>query len=444
MGLDRLVLMESFPAGRSPETFAGMIERVDEKCPVCGAGLVRRANQPVWCGECKWNLGAYEPGKKDPVVSRWVAGFSHRTGYRLDAAFFSENLGVPLKPPGWTAARVGLLAVSVVVFALVVGCLGLGLWWIVGGFPSWSMVPGAFLVFVAWALLPRLGRVGARGVLTPHEAPQLHALVNEVCAAVGCPRADVVIVNSEFNASAGVVGWRRRRVLRIGLPLWGSLAPAERVALLSHEMGHFVNNDPLRGMLTQSALTVFGALADAVRPHPDMANPGHGLDKALNELAILVVSPVLWAVSSLLAAVQLGLRSVASRDSRRAEYSADLLAAEVAGTYGLVGLLNTLVVAKSVVTAIRGVELSPRPGAAQWRGAATRIRENADIKAARQLSVREGASLWSSHPPAGYRARMIEALPVQDAKVTLSDERTAAIDVEVAAWYQRAGRDISA
>jgi heat shock protein HtpX len=439
-----LVLMESFVAGRSPGSFAGMIESVDDKCPECDAGLVRRARQPVWCGGCEWNLGAYEPDKKAPRVDRWVAGFSHRAGYRLDAAFFSENVGKPLEPPGLTAARVGLLAVSLGILVLVVGCLGLGLWWVVDGFPSWSLVPGAFLVFVAFALLPRFGRVARWGALTPKEAPQLHALVNEVCEAVGCPRPDAVVVDSGFNASAGIVGWRRRRVLRIGLALWGSLAPAERVALLGHEMGHFVNNDPLRGLLTQPALTVFGALADAVRPHPDMASPGNGLDQDLLKLALLVVSPVLWAASSLLAAVQLGLRSIASRDSQRAEYSADVLAAEVAGTNGLVGLLNTLVLGDSVVTAIRGVELSPRPGAALWLGAAARAKQNADITVARQLSVRESASLWSSHPPAGYRARMIEALPVQDAKVVLSDERLAAIDVEVADWYKRAGRDITA
>ncbi|MFD1051513.1 hypothetical protein ACFQ1S_41180, partial [Kibdelosporangium lantanae] len=156
-----------------------MIERVDDRCPRCDSGLVRRVNQPVWCGECEWNLEAYESTRKVPLVERWVTRLSHRVGYRLDAAFFRENVGRPLRPPGWTAARVGLLAVSVVVLALVVGCLGLGLWWIVDGFPSWSLVPGAFLVFAAWALLPRLGRVGDWGALTAREAPRLHALIDE-------------------------------------------------------------------------------------------------------------------------------------------------------------------------------------------------------------------------------------------------------------------------
>src|SRR3954470_13461604 len=105
-----LVLMESFVAGRSPETCAGMIESVDDKCPECAAGLVRRARQPVWCGGCEWHLEAYAPDKKAPRVARWVAGLRQRAGSRLDAAFFGENGGKPLEPPGLTAARVGFLA----------------------------------------------------------------------------------------------------------------------------------------------------------------------------------------------------------------------------------------------------------------------------------------------------------------------------------------------
>ncbi|TCO58670.1 M48 family metallopeptidase [Actinocrispum wychmicini] len=373
---------------------------------------------------------------------RWVSRLARRMGHRLDLAFFTENVGKPLSRPGWSVARVGLLVVSLVLFAVVLGCVGLGLWWVVADFPSWLLVPGLLMMLLGWALLPRLGRVDEWGAVAPADAPRLRALVDSVCAAVECAVPDVVIVDSRFNASAGVVGWRRRKVLRIGLPLWGALEPAERVALLGHEVGHFVNNDPIRGLLTRPALTVFGPLAEAVRPHPDMANAGYALDFVIKAV-LIVVSPVLWAVSWALSAIHLGLLAVASRDHQRAEYAADVLAARVAGTDGVVGLVDTLVMGESIVMAIRGAELSAEPGAASWRVAATRVRQGADVKVARQVSVREDASLWSSHPPAGYRARMIEALPAHEALVTLSEEDLAAIDREVAAWYKRAGRDIS-
>ena len=46
----------------------------------------------------------------------------------------------------------------------------------------------------------------------------------------------------------------------------GSLTAGERVALLGHELGHFVNGDPRRGLLTQPALTMLASAADLFRP----------------------------------------------------------------------------------------------------------------------------------------------------------------------------------
>ncbi|WP_309114375.1 hypothetical protein [Saccharothrix sp.] len=70
----------------------------------------------------------------------------------------------------------------------------------------------------------------------------------------------------EFNAGASDHGLRRRRRLVLGLPLWGVLEPQQRVALPAHEMGHFVNGDPTRGIATSPALVTPGVLADLVRP----------------------------------------------------------------------------------------------------------------------------------------------------------------------------------
>ncbi|MEU4592838.1 hypothetical protein [Micromonospora aurantiaca (nom. illeg.)] len=47
---------------------------------------------------------------------------------------------------------------------------------------------------------------------------------------------------------------------------WGALNGPARVALLGHELGHFVNGDVRRGPVTQPALTMLGNAADLFRP----------------------------------------------------------------------------------------------------------------------------------------------------------------------------------
>jgi hypothetical protein len=44
-------------------------------------------------------------------------------------------------------------------------------------------------------------------------------------------------------------------------------------------------------------------------------------------------------------------------------------------------------------------------------------------------------SLWDSHPPAGLRARMVEARPAREPLIELSEDESARIDRELAGWY---------
>jgi hypothetical protein len=85
--------------------------------------------------------------------------------------------------------------------------------------------------------------------------PVLHTLVNDVAQELGGQPITHIIVNDDFNAAYGVVGWRRVPVLWIGLPLWMALRPQERLALLGHEIAHGVNRDGTRSFIVRSALS---------------------------------------------------------------------------------------------------------------------------------------------------------------------------------------------
>ncbi|TDC34725.1 hypothetical protein E1211_16980 [Micromonospora sp. 15K316] len=61
----------------------------------------------------------------------------------------------------------------------------------------------------------------------------------------------------------------------------------------------------------------------------------------------------------------------------------------------------------------------------------------------RQLSVREQASLFASHPPHGLRHRMLTACAWQDSRLTVTEARNERIDTELARHYERVSRAIA-
>ncbi|MFI7608934.1 M48 family metallopeptidase [Micromonospora sp. NPDC049366] len=411
-------------------------------CPNCGAATVTLFDGPAWCAACEWNLDAFDPRRRAPEFGwAWVDRWTHRVAYRLTRGQFAGLVGRPLGSDRSSAAEVAIAVASVLLTLGVLALAATGVWLTVAfGFPSFAAVPGVALIGLAVALRPRFGRVDPDlEVLTRDRAPELFGLVDEVAAAVGTPAPDIIGVDADLNAYAGAVGVRRRRVLCLGLPYWGSLDAPERVALLGHELGHFGNRDPRRMLLTQPAFTMLGSAADLVRP-VDTVRGGGLLEMAGAALATVFQ----WTLSRLLFGVHLVLLAVAQRDAQRAEYRADEMSARAAGTDAASRLLDIALRAESVALAVRR-EARAGHGPQRWRAAVAEARDAAadQLPLLRQLSVRDDASLFASHPPTGLRHRMLREGPRYEPAVVLTEERSARIDAELAREYERVRRDLS-
>jgi Zn-dependent protease with chaperone function len=79
--------------------------------------------------------------------------------------------------------------------------------------------------------------------LRKDEAPRLFAAIDDVTRSLRAPRADVVLINDEYNAGVsqvprlGVFGWHRNYLV-VGLPLMQALPPDEWRGVLAHEFSH--------------------------------------------------------------------------------------------------------------------------------------------------------------------------------------------------------------
>ena len=260
---------------------------------------------------------------------------------------------------------------ALLLYAVMAAAVVFGAWLVLHDFPSLAIIPGVLLLAVGVALRPRFGRLNPRATtLSRQEAPTLFGLIDKVAAAVGAPSPHVIIVERSFNAYAGTVGLRRRRVLALGLGLWSALPPQQRVALLGHELGHFVNGDPGRGLLTQPAFTALAQLAELTRPIPGSVARASGLAEWIGSAIAYAVMSVLYGA---LRAGQLALWVVAFRDTQRAEYLADDLAAKAGGSDAATALADTLVRLDAIEFAVRRAARSGGT-ADEWRQAADAAR----------------------------------------------------------------------
>jgi heat shock protein HtpX len=401
-------------------------------CPRCSEPTVSLGLAHPWCAACDWNLDRALPSV---VGWKWIDRRLHRVATRLTDGQFTALADGPLVRGSMSAARAVTIGAALTLIAGVFAIAAAGVWLLCfePGFVAKGL--GVVLLGTAVVLRPRLGRLAtasedARQVERT-AAPELFGLVERVAIEVSAPLPHVVLIGQDLNASTTTVGLRRRRVLRLGLPLFATLDPQERVALIGHELGHFVNGDVRRGPLTHTARTTLGRVAALFAP------PEHGyrgiidavsrsIGGFLSRTALLLQTLLLWT---------------SLRDSQRAEYLADELGARAGGSDAAIRLTDHLLLTEAITTVIQR-EARAGNGIRAWRAAADTARANqaTRIPLLRRLSRRTEPSLFASHPPQGLRSEMLERRPRHPAAVHLSEAASARIDGELAGSEARVRR----
>jgi len=400
--------------------------------------LVSVPDADPWCGSCEWNLDAYEPRFGAGWVWNKIYRWDQRAGFRADRLLGELSRLDPAAPIPPGPYRI-LVGVSIALMLGLLAALEGGIFLLVAHEGPAQVVGGVFLLWLAWMLRPRFGRL--KKLLEPgyripeNGAPTLRALIERVARETGAPLPEVLAFDFSWNAAAAVVGVRRTRVLLLGVPMLLALKPQELVALIGHELGHFQYGDNRRAVLTGPALTIFGNFSRTLRPRP-----GDAFDRGLYNLPALVYSLARLAaglISVLLWGIHIGLHVLDSRYGRRVELRADTSAVRVAGSAATLDLVDLL----AMIPELKGYVQHYVPkgeAAATWRRmlASVRERQGGLTPLVRQHSIRLGASLLASHPTPGRRHQWLTALPTGHPAIVLDPETTATIEREVAPYAE--------
>jgi heat shock protein HtpX len=280
----------------------------------------------------------------------------------------------------------------------------------------------------------------APGNVTPRDRlPTLYQAVDHVAQALGASTVDAVVIDWRFNASFRQVGWRRRKVLTLGLPLLAILNGEERVALIAHELAHAVNGDPNRSFFTGTAVTSLIEWYRLLRPYRIWNFRSHGssagaladMGAVVGNLLSLCLSGVAWLGAYVLS-------HLLWHDSQRAEYLADSLAARVAGTDTMLALLDKLHFSRTFTNAVRSVSVGQGSLSLfdELQRSMAEMPER-ELERIRRVEHLEATRLDVTHPPTVYRIELLKARPMPQPQVVVSPLDVEQMDRELEPYKKR-------
>jgi heat shock protein HtpX len=172
-----------------------------------------------------------------------------------------------------------------------------------------------------------LAASGAK-IVSADEAPDLHAMVERLCAMADLPKPRIAVVNSDVPNAFATGRNPKHAAVAVTSGLWHRLEPQELESVLAHELSHIANRDVLV-MTIASFFAMLAAMLTRFGLYAGMFGGFGGGNRNSNNnnqvpvwLIVFVVSIVVYAISFVL------IRTI----SRYREYAADRGSALITGT----------------------------------------------------------------------------------------------------------------
>ncbi|MBR8744401.1 zinc metalloprotease HtpX [Nocardiopsis sp. MG754419] len=229
---------------------------------------------------------------------------------------------------GLTTRMVMTMFVLILVYvAFIVGLVlaGLNIWLVV-------VLVGAFALFSYFSSDKiAMFSMGAKEV-TPEQAPDLHAMVDRLCAMADMAKPRVGIADTDVPNAFATGHSEKSAVICVTTGLMRRLEGPELEAVVAHELSHIAHRDVMVMTIAGFLGIVAGFLTQAGLRFAMFAGAGgrgnnNGPAPAVVALLVVLVSAIAWALSFLLT------RAL----SRYRELSADRAAAYLTGRPSMLG-----------------------------------------------------------------------------------------------------------
>lgn len=333
-------------------------------------------------------------------------------------------------PRPWSLWIAYLLAT--LIYGLSVAWAILGLWVMLQPWPTlFHPIVGSLCLLLAWVARPRPAEV-PHYLLKRTEFPTLYLLTDRIANALRAPAPQAIAYAADFNANYRQAGWRGRPYIELGSPLLAALNSQERLAVIAHELSHGVNQDPLRSNYLHGAVETLATWGMSFRPR-GLGTMGEGMP--YGPVVSLIGIPfelAMLAFSELMLRIASGFKLLVLRQSQRAEYLADRLAASVVGSQAMWQGLEKLYMVEHLNAALRRHALTTpyEPLGDTLKNAVAHVSAE-ELESLRQASMASEWQVDSSHPPTALRVKMLQK---QDQAATLhlmSEDEAAAFADEV-------------
>jgi heat shock protein HtpX len=229
-----------------------------------------------------------------------------------------------------------------------------------------------------------LAAAGAK-VVTPEQAPELHAMVERLCAMADLPKPRIAVIDTPVPNAFATGRNPKHAAVAVTTGLWERLDPREVEGVLAHELSHVANRD-VAIMTVASFFAMLAAMLTRFGLYGGLFSGGGRRDNNGPPvwLIIMLVSMVTYAVSFIL------IRTI----SRYREYAADRGAAVLTGSPEY--LMSALQKIASQMTLIPQRDLRQVEGMNAFFIVPTNVKSAA-------------AELFATHPPLEKRiARLAE------------------------------------
>jgi heat shock protein HtpX len=395
----------------------------EQPCPACGATIPVYAGYVTWCDRCNWNVKPRTQEEPKSPFEKIHAALGKRFGKHLyDKVIATERI-----EPELNGSKVAAFALATAVHGVTIAFALAGIYAIVAGWPNILMIfLGVLSLLIAFASRPRPGKP-EKSVASRESFPELYRIVDTVAEKLGAPKVDVIVLDTRVNASYGVIGWRRRRELWLGIPLVAMLNGPEFLALIGHELGHSINRDSTRGFYLDTAIRNLALWYRLIRPAHLLSD-----EAGASGIFIIPFNVVMMGLAQLPRWGATLMAQLVYRDSQRAEYLADYLATVAAGKESMMAMLDKLHLHYIFEYSVQYVAVN-RNGRTLFAELAHQLAAlpPRELERVRRVGMMEDSALDATHPLTHFRINFLMERGESRGCVPFSDEEWARVSGEM-------------